>query len=220
MISAWFMALALAQPLAAKMPDNTLTDAEKKAGWVLLFDGKSLAGWNGDPGVWRVEDGAISGKALKVAANTFLIREGEFSDFILEVDGMLIPGRGFTNSGIQYRSRIDDAKTWRVAGYQADIGDGWWGTLYDEKGRGVLARPTRAGKKAAKMGEWFHYKISAVQAELDLTLNGVLAITFNDRNARARRLSGVIALQYHAPGEGFEIRFKNIKLRRVGKKTQ
>jgi len=122
-------------------------------GWISLFNGKDLTGWDGDPKIWRVENGCISGKAAKVSHNTFLIYNHPFADFELTAKCMLIKGGGFTNSGIQYRSKVIDPKEWIVGGYQADMGQGYWGTLYEERGRGGLGKKME-GAQDPKDGEW------------------------------------------------------------------
>ncbi len=113
-----------------------------------IFNGKDLTGWSGAPEFWSVEDGAITAKATAenpVPHNTFLIwKDGEVSDFILTFKYKMTPGddKKFTNSGVQYRSRVLDPEKFIVGGYQADFeyGDTYSGILYEEKGRGILAR--------------------------------------------------------------------------------
>ena len=100
-------------------------------GMVPIFDGESLAGWDGNPEFWRVENGAIVWQTTPdkpTKGNTFLIwRAGLLDDFILELDYRLTGG----NSGIQYRSR--DEGGFVVGGYQADFeaGTKYSGILYD-----------------------------------------------------------------------------------------
>ncbi len=201
--------------LPVRAADNELTAAEKKEGWILLFDGKTLAGWDGDPTVWRVENGYISGKAEKVSHNTFCIYKEPAANFHFQCDVMLIKGKGFTNSGIQYRSKVANAKEWIVRGYQADIGAGWWGALYEEGGRGVLWKPTPEATKTVKADDWNHCEIIADGAKIKQLLNGVLSGELDDKNEAKRSLAGVIALQYHTPGQNFEVRFKNLKLKKL-----
>ena len=112
-------------------------------GFKPIFDGKTLEGWDGDPDLWRVEDGAITGetKEPRKGPNTFIIwRGGEPQDFELRVEYKI---RNH-NSGIQYRSWEEPEKAgkWVVGGYQADmIGEGPWnGILYGERFRGILAK--------------------------------------------------------------------------------
>src|SRR5207248_2579851 len=83
-------------------------------GWISLFDGKTLKGWYGNPKIWRVENGYISGKIDKVGHNTFLIYNHPFANFVFECKCTLIHGKGFTNSGVQYRSKVTDEKEWIV----------------------------------------------------------------------------------------------------------
>lgn len=200
-------ALSLSAP-AADLPKP---DAE---GWVSLFNGQDLTGWDGDPTVWRVEDGCISGKAEKVDHNTFLIFERPFTNFVLRAKVMLVKGKGFTNSGIQYRSRVFDAAKWIAGGYQADMGDGWWGACYEERGRGVLWKPSPEAAKAAKpLDQWNDYEITAEGHKIKQSLNGVASGELEDQDQAKRADSGVIALQYHAPGAGFEARFKDIQIK-------
>jgi Domain of Unknown Function (DUF1080) len=113
-----------------------------------LLNGKDLSGWEGNPELWSVKDGVITGTTTPekpAATNTFLIwKGGEVSDFKLTLKYKMTPGddKGFVNSGIQFRSRIVDAANWVVAGYQADFeyGSTYSGILYEEKGRGILAQ--------------------------------------------------------------------------------
>src|SRR5437870_7326443 len=113
-----------------------------------LFNGKDLTGWEGVPELWSVQDGAITGKTTKEAPakeNTFLVwKGGDVSDFELTCKFKLTPGdeKGFANSGIQYRSKIVKPQYFVVAGYQADMeaGKTYSGILYEEKGRGILAK--------------------------------------------------------------------------------
>jgi hypothetical protein len=203
-----FAILVVAAAAVAAPPPKAGPD-----GWIPLFNGKDLTGWKGDPAIWRVENGYISGRIDKVGHNTFLICDHPFADFVLELDCMLIKGPGFTNSGIQYRSRVLDPAKWIVGGYQADMGEGWWGACYEERGRGVLWKPTPDATKAAKPYDaWNRYVIEAKGNVIKQTLNGVPAGSLDDSDAAKRAASGVIALQYHKPG-GFEVRFRNIRIK-------
>ena len=97
---------------------NRLTEVERDEGYVLLFDGDSLDGWEGDPDLWSVRDGAIVGSSDShpVDANTFLIHRKSFDDFVLKLEIRLRNG----NSGIQFRSEPVLGPGWIVRGYQAD----------------------------------------------------------------------------------------------------
>jgi hypothetical protein len=133
--------------------------AQDSSEWKPLFDGKSLAGWDGDPKFWSVKDGAITGTTTKenpTKGNTFIVftadnadhEPKEFSNFELKLT-FRIEGH---NSGIQYRSfRANGPDRWRVGGYQSDFDakNGWTGTNYGERFRGILAK---RGEKAELNG--------------------------------------------------------------------
>ncbi len=113
-------------------------------GFHSIFNGKDLTGWSGDPKIWRVEDGVITGQttaANPIETNTFLIWDGEVADFELQVEFKLTGDSA--NSGVQYRSTVLDAENWIVGGYQADMDyqNRYTGMIYEERGRGILVRP-------------------------------------------------------------------------------
>ena len=121
-----------------------------------LFNGKDLTGWEGNPDLWSVQDGVITGKTTAekpATGNTFLIwKGGDVADFELTFNYKMKPGdaKGFVNSGLQFRSKIVDPMNFVVSGYQADLeyGTTYSGILYEEKGRGILAQ--RGQKTAIK----------------------------------------------------------------------
>lgn len=199
-----------------------------------IFNGKDLTGWKGNPSLWSVEDGAITGRTSDdkpIPSNTFLIWDaGEVGDFELELDYQ-IGDAG--NSGIQYRSKILDEDGFVVGGYQADIDVTlqFAGINYEEKGRGILAqrgqRVTYAsdgtkqeesfadgkelGKKIRK-GDWNHYRIVANGNKLSHYINGQLMSEVIDNQEGKSAASGVLAFQLHR-GPAMVIRFKNIQLK-------
>jgi hypothetical protein len=197
---------------------NKLTPQEKKEGYILLFNGKNLDGWDGDPVRWHVENGVIVGASdghpFKV--NTFLIYKGVFSNFVLKGDIKL---RNH-NSGIQFRSEQLPGAGWMVHGYQADaseVGDekSAWGNLYEERlrGRGAMKSPDegwKIGKTLVHHGDWNTYEVLADGAHIQLKLNGVVTLDLHDTAAA----SGIIALQLHA-GPEMRVEFRNLKLKRL-----
>lgn len=100
---------------------NILTREERNEGCVLLFNGKNLEGWEGDPKLWSVKNSAIVGSSdgHPIQQNTFLIHKKHYSDFVLKVEVRLRNG----NSGIQFRSTVLPSPGWVVSGYQADLSD-------------------------------------------------------------------------------------------------
>src|SRR5262245_47752355 len=212
------MFLAASVLLNAAAQPNQLTPQEKKEGYILLFNGKNIEGWDGDTGRWSVKDdtliGSSDGKPFKV--NTFLIYKGSFSNFILKGDIKL---RNH-NSGIQFRSEQLSGPGWMVRGYQADASEvgeekSAWGNLYEERlrGRNVMKAPDEGWKVAkpiVRHGDWNSYEVLADGDHIRLTLNGTVTLDLHDRSAAA----GIIALQLHA-GPEMRVEFRNLKLKRL-----
>jgi len=170
-----------------------------------LFNGRDLTGWTGDTAVWSVHDGAIVGRTAGLDHNSFLRGDYEFGDFRLTCEVLLVDDVG--NSGIQFRSRETDAGD--VTGYQADIGPGWWGKLYEEHGRALLAEPT--GISPVRPGSWNRYEIEAIGPHVRTTINGTISIDLDDPEGRRR---GILALQVHSGG-ATEVRFRNFEIELV-----
>ena len=127
--------------IAECVPYFERTSAELgQTDWQWIFNGKDLSGWDGDPRLWSVKDGAIRGETTKekpARGNTFIVwRGGKLKDFELKLKFRIQNG----NSGVQYRSKEVDK--WRISGYQAEVCNGQpqVGFLYHERGRGSLAR--------------------------------------------------------------------------------
>ncbi|MGF1582071.1 MAG: PVC-type heme-binding CxxCH protein [Gemmataceae bacterium] len=169
-----------------------------------FFNGKDLTGWQGRKKYWRVEKGEIIGirPAGKPNRNEFLVSDLVVRDFRLSLKVKLRPDSG--NSGIQFRSQVLPGGD--VSGYQADVGKGWWGKLYEEHGRGLLW--TKPGDQHIKKGEWNSYVIEAVGSRIKTYVNGKLCVDLVDPPGRR---NGIIALQVHS-GSPFEVRFKDLKL--------
>lgn len=169
----------------------------------LLFNGRDLTGWSGDPKLWSVESGEIVGRSPGLPHNTFLVSDLAAGDFKLSFDVKLTPNSG--NSGVQFRSRPLQGFT-EVRGYQADIGEGWWGKLYEEHGRALLWE--KSGEEHVYPGEWNHYEIEADGSRIRTWINGKPCVDLDDP---AGKRSGIIALQIHS-GPAMEVRFKNLRL--------
>jgi putative membrane-bound dehydrogenase-like protein len=168
-----------------------------------FFNGKDLTGWDGEAGLWAVENGEIVGKsATGLKKNTFLKSQLATENFKLSLKVKLTPDK--ENSGIQFRSvPLPDGE---MRGPQADIGAGWWGKLYEESGRGLLAN--EGGEKFVKPAEWNEYVVEAVGGHVRIWINGNLCTDYED-DKLARR--GIFGLQMHAGGP-MEVRFKELKL--------
>ena len=156
-----FFALAFAFAFAA------LTSA---AAPVPLFDGKTLAGWDGETNqVWRVRDGVIVGGSLEGnPRNEFLATLKSYKNFHLRLDYKLVGTQGFVNSGVQFRTKRIPQPPNEMSGYQADIGAGFSGCLYDESRRNkVLAQAdTNFVASLEKAGDWNTYEIVATGPQI------------------------------------------------------
>lgn len=176
-----------------------------------LFDGKSFAGWEGNMKVFRIEDGAIVGGSMKAALpnNEFLCTTKRYSDFVLRAKFKVTGTQ--VNAGIQFRSeRIPNNP--EVIGYQADVGQNYWGSLYDESRRKkTLALPDAAAlAKAIKRDDWNEYVIRAEGKHIQLTLNGYRTVDYTEPDDSIAP-TGVICLQIHA-GPPSEARYKDITI--------
>ncbi len=205
--------------------------AEEPAAPLSLFDGKTLAGWEGDPRFWSAKEGVICGQTTAdnpSEHNTFLVwRKGEVSDFQLDLEFRLVGG----NAGIQYRSQ--EADKWVIGGYQADFDAAatYSGILYEERGRGIISERGKqivvdeqgnwkavgttadndAIVKAIKKEGWNHYTIIAQGNRLIHKINGLVTVDLTDNQAEKRSMSGLLALQLHA-GPPMLVQFRNIQL--------
>jgi hypothetical protein len=209
-------------------------------GYVSLFDGKTLKGWDGNPALWSVEDGCIVGKtgsqgdANHLTYNEFLAYEGNVPEnFVLEFDFWLSQEG---NSGMQFRSwrDADTSKPWRVYGYQADF-DGahtYSGIVYGENFRGILAnrgtigevgddhKPKEVKRFAANddikaklnVEGWNHYKVTVQDYLFIMEINGVVTSILVDEDKEMRRNNGILAIQAHV-GPPMKVMLKNIKIK-------
>ena len=178
---------------------------------VSLFNGKDLTGWDGETQLWSARDGMIVGKSPGIKYNTFLATTKEYQDFELKLSFRLLGGVG--NSGVQFRSSRKSGSP-QVVGYQADIGEQHWGSLYDEARRGKFLVDTPQNGTAKETG-WNEYVIRCQGDHIELTLNGVKTVDYHEADASIPR-SGIIALQIHA-GAPMEVQFKDIRIRKLGK---
>lgn len=214
----------------------------QEEGFKSLFNGQDLAGWKGNPDLWWVQDGAITGVTKadpKLTHNTFLVYTiGDVDDFELRLSYRIVNG----NSGIQYRSkRVENGEFGPiVAGYQADFeaGKTYSGILYEEKGRGILAqrgqktviKPDPADPKKHKVEvtgslgksediqakikseDWNDYVVIAKGNHFQHFINGVQTVDVTDEHEAKAAKSGILALQIHV-GPPMTVQFKNIRLK-------
>lgn len=235
----WALVVALA-PLAPAVetaqpnsPANTPTTTGKQAddGFVAIFNGKNLDGWEGAPGWWEVRDGVLVAESTPERpcerSHYLYWKGGEPANFELRAIYRI---SGEANSGIQFRSeRRPDWDTW---GYQADLDTAgqYTGCLYQhdrglvaERGQAVLI--TEAGEKqitaigdsakllkAVQSDDWNEYRMRADGPQITLWINGVKMCHVEDHQKKFARARGIIALQMHQ-GPPMKVEFKNIRLR-------
>jgi hypothetical protein len=218
-----------------------LTSAALHAGETSIFNGKDLTGWEGNPKLWSVEDGAITGRTAdsgetKISHNTFLVwKGGTTGDFELTLKYRIEKG----NSGIQYRSKLLDPGEHGpiVSGYQADFEAGrtYSGILYEERGRGILAqrgqkteigadgKPVVTGsvgdsaeiQAAIKDEQWNDYRIIAKGNRVQHFINGKATVEVTDKDPKNAPKEGILALQIHA-GPAMVVQFKDLLLKTDG----
>lgn len=202
-------------------------------GFVPLFDGKTLEGWEQHSGKadYRVEDGAIVGRTVAGTGNSFLCSKRKYADFVLEFEFKVAPTM---NSGVQFRSEISVAAAEleingkkvrrdadRVFGYQFEIDPSarsYTAGVYDEARRGWLAdlKENEAARKAFKQGEWNSARIECRGESIKTWINGVTAAELKDGMTK----EGIFGLQVHGIGKsaekaGQEVRWRNLRIKEL-----
>lgn len=205
--------ICLGLVLAACVSLSIASRAADEEGFRSLFNGKDLAGWDGDTDLWKVADNCIVGDSPGIKHNQFLCSKDEYGDFELKLEFRMKDGVG--NSGVQFRTkRIPDST--EVSGYQADLGENYWGCLYDESRRNkVLVKPPAEFEATLKKGDWNEYSIRAEGDRMVLKINGVTTVDYREPDANIAR-SGIVALQVHSGGP-MKIEFRNIRIKSLGK---
>lgn len=206
-----FTALSLIVLAASSLAQERPTAPQ--SGFVPLFDGKTLNGWEGNLKVFRVQDGAIVGGELSkgLPHNEFLATTRQYGDFELRLKFKVL-GKG-VNAGVQIRTRRVPNHH-EVVGYQADLGEGIWGNLYDEGRRGNLVKaPAEAIGTLVNRGDWNDYVIRCQADRVQLWINGRQTVDYTERDPAIPR-TGIIALQIHG-GPASEAWYKDIQIREL-----
>ncbi len=163
--------------------------------------------WEGLMQYWKIEGNSIVGNsgAKGLTFNTFLCSKKTYKNFALSFKVRLKEGKG--NSGVQIRSHVHDAAKFAVTGPQADIGEGWWGSLYGENFGGMMKMADRNQINAILKNDDFNdYSIKVVGKHVTIRINGVTAV---DQEFEKLPDEGIIAFQLHAGGP-MEVTFKDI----------
>jgi hypothetical protein len=207
------VAAILAAALVTALGSAGRLVADEPAAPIRLFDGRSFAGWNGDvEHVWRIEKEAIvAGDPHRPAArNEFLATDREFENFELRYE-YRIDAVDKPNAGVQFRSRrIPDHH--EVIGYQADIGPGITGSLYDESRRRTFlaTAPERLQSDALARASdgWNACVVRCEGPRIQIMINGIQTVDYTETDPNVPR-RGMIALQIHGAMVG-TIRYRNI----------
>ncbi len=179
-----------------------------------LFDGKTLAGWEGDAKIWRVEDGCITGGSLTetVKQNEFLASTRDFTNFIARFQIKLTGNEGFINSGFQIRSqRVPNSS--EMSGHQCDFGEPtWYGAIYDESRRNKLmaASDMAALGPVIKRNDWNDYVIRADGPRITTWINGVQGTDFIEPDPAIPDW-GKFGIQVHGGGKAL-VQVRNISV--------
>jgi hypothetical protein len=194
--------LPLALPVAAQ------------SGFRPLFNGGNLDDFTVDtPGLWAVEDGVIIGRSPGLKYNDFLRTRRSYSHFVLKATFQMTDPSGRGNSGIQFRSK-PVPNSHEVSGYQADLGQQYWGCLYDESRRNrVLAQAREGSLDSLDKSGWNTYTITANGPRIRLELNDRLTVDYTEDDPKIET-TGFIALQLHS-GPPLEMRFRDLLIREL-----
>ena len=195
-------------------PELSAQDEPQKE--ISLFDGKTLTGWKvtnpADKDLWKVVDSVITGGdgTQKIESNSYLQTEHEYGDFefrcLFRLSGD--SRTGMINSGIQYRSKVIDNN---MVGYQADIGDGYWGDIYDEHRRGKLVGGDLSVlKRLLRKDGWNSYIIRVKGNQHTLYINGVKTCDYTEKDPSVPA-RGIIAIQLHSGGAA-TIQFRDVTI--------
>ncbi len=204
-----------------------------------LFDGRTLAGWEGSPQSWRVEDGTITGEipaGQPLAQNEFLTWQGEVADFELTAE-FRISGGPSAHSGIMFRAQ--KGADGHAAGYQAGLDQGATklGRITDERGRALLVErgdrvsiapngrrwhekfgePADYAGLLRPAGEWNICRLLANGPHVELWINGTRVAVLDDHQSDAAEYAGRIALQLPSGVGPVKVQFRHLQLTPLGR---
>lgn len=217
LILAVFLVVSCSDGSSSAKEESSATESiSSDSGWVNLFNGKDLSGWELIEGTatYEVKDGEIVGTTVPKNPNGVLCTKDTFANFVLEMEVNVDTA---LNSGIQIRSHTKDVKGVKeVYGYQIEVDPSsraWSAGIYDSRRRGWLVdlKDKPEAQQAFKNEEWNHYKIYANADTIKTWLNDVPVATLVD----SLDSNGFIGLQVHqsASNESLKVRFRNIRIK-------
>jgi len=205
--------------LAILLVGNISCYAQKKNETISLFNGTSLSGWEvvnqGNNSYWSVVDSVVTGGdgIINIPNNTYLRTTESYGDFEFRTLFRLTGDHstGLINSGIQYRSVIEGDN---IIGYQADIGKGYWGDIYDEHRRGKLLGGDLATLQYLLNEDgWNSYIIRCIGNTHELYINGIKTSEYFEKDPEIPS-KGVIGIQLHSGGNA-KVEFKHITITKL-----
>lgn len=197
--------------------------SQPKVKQVHLFDGKTFKGWQGDTiHTWHIQEGALVGGSLTetVPHNEFISTNKSYTNYVLKLKFKLSGHDGFINGGVQFHSQRISDPPYEMIGYQADIGDGFWASLYDESRRNKLlaiADPAKV-KRLLRPNEWNDYEIHTEGRRIWVLLNGEQTVDYTEEDLTIPQ-SGLIAFQIHGGGKA-KVFYKDIILEELPTKDE
>ena len=169
---------------------------------------------------YEVEDGMIVGGSLEktVPNNEFLVTDRNYENFILTLKIKLTGTEGFINSGVQFHSKRLSNPAYEMEGYQADWGNGYWASLYDESRRNVtlIAPDSAQVLSRININDWNDYKVHAENGRIQLFINGHQTVDYTEPDQTIPQ-SGLIGLQIHGGGKA-QVAFKDIFIEELPQK--
>ncbi|TWU34229.1 3-keto-disaccharide hydrolase [Novipirellula artificiosorum] len=209
---AWFFVVSV----VALNPLITTAEDDFPLKSMSLFDGETLAGWEGNAYWFRVEDEAIVAGRLdeKIPHNEFLCTTRPFGDFELRLEAKLIGD--VKNAGVQFRTKRIPGDT-EVAGYQADMGElggkPIWGALYDESRRRkfLVEVSPELEKKIVKQDGWNEIRVRCEGPRIQIFINGTQTVDYTEADPGIPQ-TGVIGLQIHS-GPPTEAWYRKLRIR-------
>ena len=204
--------------IAVTLSYTSFSNAQSLKKKVKLFDGKTFKGWQGDlHRTWTIENGAIVGGNGKdmVPHNEFIRTEAEYSDYSLKLKFKLTGTDGFVNGGVQFHSQRINDPDFEMIGYQADLGEGFWASLYDESRRNKLLVTAESNKvkSVLKPNDWNNYEVRTSGRRIQIFLNSVQTVDYTEQDRDVPQ-SGYIAFQLHGGGKT-KVYYKDITLQRL-----
>ncbi len=201
-------------PMSDSFVCFALPDEEK--GYKPLFDGKTLAGWEGDKGTWRVEGGAIVAGTLDKMApeNQFLCTTSTYRDFHLKLQFKIEGTEGYVNGGVQFRTKRITEPPNEVSGYQYEVDNDNAGFVYDESRRNRWLTPpnTPYTQAITRHGDWNDVDIVCEGAHIRTWLNGYPVADYTETELPSAVQAGVFAVQIHGGGKT-KASYRNIRIK-------